>query len=72
MTSDLISFGKELILLHNLECSICLVLLQIHKSNFNKKVPRIRLENEKSDIELLTLKKIIEAGLDRELKNQIR
>lgn len=31
-----------------------------------------RLENEKSDIELLTLKKIIEAGLGRELKIQIR
>ncbi len=31
-----------------------------------------RLENEKSDIELLTLKKIIEAGLGRELKIKIR
>jgi len=30
-----------------------------------------RLENNKSDIELLTLKKIIEAGLDKKLKIQI-
>lgn len=30
-----------------------------------------RLENNKSDIELLTLKKIIEAGLNRKLKIQI-
>ena len=30
-----------------------------------------RLENDKSDIELLTLKKIIEAGLGRKLKLQI-
>lgn len=30
-----------------------------------------RLENNKSDIELLTLKKIVEAGLGRQLQVQI-
>jgi DNA-binding XRE family transcriptional regulator len=44
---------------------------QLAKKSGTSKHYISRLENDKSDIELLTLKKIIEAGLGREMKIQI-